>query len=598
VFLVFTFGEKQLKKNCKNSVIMKNISIILTTISLEIILFVSGAFSQEASHFLQDPLEYFTNRTKAISLARSGNWQQLIPIMESLTQQYQNDGDLFYLLGLAYYETGQYQKAITALNNTLDLSGTALNDIPTGSAPSNDIMIKIAKAYALEGDKSNSITWLQKGFESRYDEKPFLKGDPAFKTFNEDKDFLKLFGYCDEIDLTREKAWRCDIDYLAKRIIELHYRPYHHVSKANFEKLISELKLNIDSISDEQIIVELMKIIGSLGNGHNLIIPTSPKNGALKRLPIQFYQFDDGVFIVNAEEKFQQWIGYKVESIGAEPIEEALEKTNAVNARDNDMQTLWLGPYYLGLPDVLEGLGIIKNSDQVVMTLTDSNGVSQEVIMNPIEWSFAGFPKLPQLMTETQPLFLSKMNDPYWYKFLQDDNVIYIQFNAVTNNENQSLKDFNVELRDQIAQRRTQNLILDLRHNHGGDGSLLRPILKTLQSFEIMNPQGKVFVIIGRETFSAGHNLLTEITKSIDPILVGEPSGSKPNHIGEAGWYQLPYSGLMGLVSTQFHQDSKPEDNRKWIAPHIPVSLSSSDYFNGNDKAFNTIMEVIKVSDE
>ena len=575
---------------------MKNKSIISSSISLVIVLFVTGAFSQEISHVVQDPLEHYTNRAKAISLAKSGNWEQLIPIAEGLTEKYQKDGDLFYLLGLAYYETAQYQKAITALTNTLGLGGTVLSSIPTGSTPSNDMMIKIAKAYALDGDKSNSMIWLQRGFEARYDEKPFLKGDPAFEKFNQDADFLQLFGFSNKTDLTREEAWRCDIDYLAKRVIQLHYMPYHHISKTSFDKLISELKSNIGAISDEQIVVEIMKVIGSLGNGHNLIIPTTPKNGALKRLPVQFYQFDDGVFIVNAEEKFRQWIGYRVDSIGAEPIEAALEKTNAVNARDNNMQTLWLGAYYLGLPEVLKGLGIIKNPDQVVMTLSDSKGMSREVTMNPIDWNFTGFPKLPQLATETQPLFLSKMNDPYWYSFLGNDSVVYIQFNAVTSKEDQSLEDFNTELRNQIAQSGTQNLILDVRHNHGGDGSLVPPLLKTLQNFEIMNPEGKVFVIIGRETFSAGHNLLTEITKNIDSILVGEPSGSKPNHIGESGWFQLPYSGLTGLVSTQFHQDSKPEDNRKWIAPHIPVSLSSTDYFNGDDMVLNTIMELIKAS--
>ena len=50
----------------------------------------------------------------------------------------------------------------------------------------------------------------------------------------------------------------------------------------------------------------------------------------------------------------------------------------------------------------------------------------------------------------------------------------------------------------------------------------------------------------------------------------------------------------MGLISTQFHQTSKAEDNRNWIAPHIPVSLSSIDYFNGNDKALNVIMDEIR----
>lgn len=572
-----------------------NLNVILN-IFLLFLFVTSKVYSQSPKSNIKNPIDYFNKRTAALNLSNAGIWKEAIPLLENLTMQYQNDCDLFYLLGLSYYQTERYQMSIKALKKTLACGGTILSNIPSGSAPSNDIMIKIAKAYALGGDKANSLIWLQKGFDSRYDEKPFLKGDPAFKAFNEDNDFLKLFGYCDVIDLTREKAWICDIDYLKKRIVELHYNSSHFVHENSFENKILSLKSRIDSLSDQQIVVELMEVLGSLGNGHNLIIPTSPKNGSLKRLPIQIYQFDDGIFIIDAEKDFQKLVGYKLEYIEGMPIEEALLKTNAVNSRDNDMQTLWLGPYYLGLPDVLEGLGIIKVTNQVTLTLSDSKGEPQEVTMNPVNWNFSGFPKMPKQKTETVPLFLSKMNDPFWYKLLQNDNVIYIQFNAVRNKEDQSFNDFNFELRNQFAQSETQNLILDLRHNHGGDGSLLPPLIKTLNSFEITNPRGKIFVIIGRETFSAGHNLLTEITKNVDAILVGEPSGSKPNHIGESGWFQLPYSKLMGLVSTQFHQDSKAEDNRKWIAPHIPVSLSSTDYFKGNDKILNVIIEVIKTS--
>ena len=68
-------------------------------------------------------------------------------------------------------------------------------------------------------------------------------------------------------------------------------------------------------MTDNEIVVELMKIIGSLGNGHNLIIPTSPSKGALKKLPVQFYQFSDGLFIVSADTGFEKWIGYEVEFI-------------------------------------------------------------------------------------------------------------------------------------------------------------------------------------------------------------------------------------------------------------------------------------------
>jgi tetratricopeptide (TPR) repeat protein len=573
------------------------INIILTFNIILMVLVTPEVYSQVEKAQIEDPVEYFNKRTEALSLVKNEKWQELIPIAEKLTQQYKMDGDLFYILGLAYYETEQYQSSIEALKQTLNCGGTILNDIPTGSAPSNDIMIKIAKGYALIGDKSNALLWLQKGFSARYDEKPFLRNDPVFKDFGEDEDFLQLFGYKNQVRLTRKEAWISDLEYLEKRINELHYNPYHLISKATFDKSISKLKSNIGALSEEEIVVELMKIFGGLGNGHNLIIPTTLKSVSIKRLPVQFYQFDDGIFVVDAEEDFKQWIGYELKSIGSILAEEALQITNAVNARDNDMQTLWLGPYYMGLPGVLAGLGIIDNKNRVQLILKDTKGRSQKVIMTPITWNFNGFPKMPQLKNEAQPIYLSKMNDPYWYKLMKEENSIYIQLNSVTNKENQTLSDFNVELRKQIAKNETQNLILDLRHNHGGDGSLLPPMLKTLNRFEVMNPKGKIFVIMGRETFSAGHNLLTKITQYTSPILVGEPSGSKPNHIGESGWFQLPYSGLMGLISTQFHQDSKAEDNRKWISPHIPVTLSSTDYFNGNDKALGIIKNLIKTAE-
>ena len=53
----------------------------------------------------------------------------------------------------------------------------------------------------------------------------------------------------------------------------------------------------------------------------------------------------------------------------------------------------------------------------------------------------------------------------------------------------------------------------------------------------------------------------------------------------------------MGLISTQFHQDTKAEDNRKWISPHIPVNLSSTDYFTGNDKALGIIKNLVKTAE-
>ncbi len=512
-------------------------SIKTLSILFLFILNISNTFSQTKNVYLENTVEYFHQRNEALRLVKNEKWQEAVPILENLTGRYQSDSDLFYLLGLSYYQVEHYQNAITALKKTLDLGGTILTGIPTGSRPSNDIMIKIAKAYALDGDKTNSVLWLRKGFAARYDEKPFLKGNAAFKSFNEDEDFLALFGNDTQKDITREEAWSRDITYLEKRINEELYTSNHAISKTDLSKEMLDIKTNIASLSDEEIIVELMKVVGRLGSGHNLIIPTSPNKGALKKLPVQFYRFNDGLFIVDAEEGLEQWIGYKVESIENTPIEAAMKKTNAVNARDNDMQILWLGPYYLGLPDVLKGLGIIENANQVTLTLSDAKGKSQKITMNPIAWNFTGLPILPKLKTEDQPLFLSKTEDYYWSKTLPKHNVMYIQFNVVQQKQELTLMDFNLKLRENIKQSNTQNLILDLRFNAGGNGAIYPPMLKTLIEFEITNPKGKIFILMGRGTFSAAQNLLTEITKFTNAILVGEPSGSKPSFIGEAGWF-------------------------------------------------------------
>lgn len=566
-----------------------------TIIILLVFLNTPNIFSQTKETKAENAIAYFQQRNEAISLVKNEKWQEAIRILENLTEQYQSDGDLFYVLGLSYYQVEQYQKAINALKKTLVLGGgTILTGIPTGSDPSNDIMITIAKAYAKDGYKSNALSWLQKGFESRYDEKPFLIGDAAFKSFSDDEDFKALFGIDTGEDISREMAWKRDIVYLEQRINELLYNPANVSSETNLSKSIQDIIAGISTFSDEQIVVELMKVIGSLGSGHNLIIPTSPKIGALKKLPVQFYQFEDGLFIVDAEEGFEQWIGYKVESIENTPSKEALLKTSVVNARDNDMQMLWLGPYYLGLPDVLAGLGITKKTDEIAITLSDSKENVQQLVMNPVSWNFSGLPRRPKLKTEKQPLFLSKSDDFYWYTLLPEHNAIYVQFNLVAQKEEQSLKDFSIELRGQITQHKIQNLILDLRHNNGGDGSIVPPMLKTCLNFEAINPEGTIFVLAGRETFSAAQNLLTRITTYTNAIFVGEPSGSKPNFTGESGWFRLPNSGLMGIIASQYHQSSESEDDRKWIAPHIPIGRSSTDYFNGIDKALNTILEVIK----
>jgi len=544
-----------------------------------------------ANSELAAPAIYYANRVKALELVRQEKWQAAKPIIESLTSQYQDDGDTWYILGLTYFQLSEWQKSINAFEKTLAL-GTIISNIPTGSAPSNDIMINIAEAYGELGQESEATTWINKSLQARYDERKNLIGNTHFKHFADSKAFQKVLGSFLPKDLSRVQSWQFDLNFLVAEIKRLHVNIYHAVSKETFDQMVVNINNKIPSLSDQEITFEFMKLVAAMGNGHNFIVPAYAQKGSFNQLPLQFYKFTDGLYIVGADQQYQALVGSKVIAIGNTPVDEALAKTKMINARDNEMQQLWLGPHYLGLPEVLKGLDIVDDSESISLTIEDATGKKQLVQPTQKAMAFGGFPKLPALANSDE-IHNLRIKESYWYQYLPTKASLYIQYNYVHNKSSQSFEDFNIELREKISQLNTEHLILDLRHNAGGDGSTYPPILKTLVQFEALNPKGKIFVVMGRNTFSAAHNLLLEINRLTNAILVGEPSGSKPNALSEAGWFKLPYSGTWGIISSQFHQASKAEDHRIWVAPDVPVSLSAKHYFSGQDPALTAIYKII-----
>jgi tetratricopeptide (TPR) repeat protein len=547
---------------------------------------------------VNDPVSYYANRVRAIELVKDQNWQEAKPLLQELTVEFQDDGDTWFLLGLTYLALEQWQEAIEALENTLAL-GTRLFGMPGGGANPNDMMIRLAEAYGQMGDEDRAIYWINQALEARWDDRPKLAGtflfqqgkNPNFNAFEASEAFQRAAGSYLPNELSRDEGWRYDLHYLAGEIKRLHVHPYHATSAAAFEQKVNDINRRIPELSDKQVVFAFMQLLGTLGNGHNLIVPAFGEKGSFDQLPMQFYWFSDGLFVVSASEPYRQWIGHKVERVGDMSALKALELIKTINPRDNEMQQRWLAPYYFGLPSVLEGLGIVDKADAVILTLSDSRGARHLVRPEIKPMSFSGFPKLPGLGTADSPLYLRNNNDNYWFEQLPKQ-LLYVQFNDVANKESLSLKQFSKQIQQLIIGGEVADMALDLRHNSGGDGSLTAPVVATTVLFKALRPEGKLFVLIGRNTFSAAHNLVMSITELTDAVLVGEPSGSRPNALSEAGWFNLPYSKQTGLISSQFHQYGAPEDHRIWIAPHVPVGLSSEQYFIGEDPVMTAIIGI------
>lgn len=130
-----------------------------------------------------------------------------------------------------------------------------------------------------------------------------------------------------------------------------------------------------------------------------------------------------------------------------------------------------------------------------------------------------------------------------------------------------------------------------MRWNNGGNTVLGQPLLLGLIANKKVNQRGKLFVIIGRRTYSAAQNMATYFERYANATFVGEPTGSSPNFVGEEVPVTLPYSKVMANVSHLFWQSSWPHDQRIWLAPHVYVPPTFKDFRAGRDAALEAILE-------
>jgi C-terminal processing protease CtpA/Prc len=131
---------------------------------------------------------------------------------------------------------------------------------------------------------------------------------------------------------------------------------------------------------------------------------------------------------------------------------------------------------------------------------------------------------------------------------------------------------------------------LDLRRNHGGDNTLNDAVIRDLSTRAQFNRRGRLFVLVGRETFSAAQNLATRLERATGAIFVGEPTGGRPNHYGDLQKIPLPNSGLVATASTRYWQDSDPQDARSTITPSVTVVGTFGDYRLGRDPVLNDVL--------
>lgn len=392
---------------------------------------------------------------------------------------------------------------------------------------------------------------------------------------------------------SRNEGWSKDIDFLVTEIKKQHYVYKSSELPRDFVTDVTALKTRIAEYTDERMMAEVGKLMGYLGDGHTYMLPFAASITQSSFLPLHFYEFSDGMFVIDADDPNSRLVGMKVKTIAGTTPDKFMGDMARQFSRDNSMGAKWIGPFLMRFRGVLEGHGLPKSATGAGILFEDAQGktFTQEVNFIPVP-SLRGIPKLvPPRGTrkESVPLYLGRIAENFWFFQMPGKNSIYFQFNQVRNAENESLAGLSKRLADELRLKKASLIVVDVRHNNGGNGDLTPPLVKVLKDFET-EQKGKVVVLTGRNTFSAAQIFISRVDRETNAIFAGEPSSSKPNFVGEENEVVLPFSGMRGSISNRYHENI-PGDTRQWIEPDLKVPMSSKDFFSNRDPLLEAVLK-------
>jgi len=505
-----------------------------------------------------------------------------------LTEHFPDDPDAWFGLSRAYEWTEQLDKAIAAAERVQQL----------GYLSRSYLSYRLASLNALAGHRDAALQWLERALQEGYEDRPEIQSDEAFISLRSDPQFIKLAGMLPSDKSDRTAGLRFDIDYLVEEARRMHASPDRLAFSSNFDQEARALQAAIPGMTDPEVLAGIMYLLAILSDGHTGIYgpdPDTPLRMSPNTLPLKFFWFAEGVYIVDGIGSASEFAGSRVVRFGNLSAEETLQRLSKYRGVDNSMTWKWMGPqFYLGFMQMLEVVGATESTDAITLVLEDVDG-------NVSEHQFEGGSNQVQRKLRPSPvsdgaipLYLTNVDVEFWMESLPDNDAIYFQFNQVRDREDQSIAEFASELADRLEKEHATTLIIDVRHNNGGNNSLVRPLIRALIGFEQASPTHRIYVITGRNTFSAAQNFVNRIEQWTDAIFVGEPSASSPNFVGEETNLLLPYSRLRGSISTRYWQDSNPGDDRAWITPSVPVAPTAADYFSGRDAALEVIADLIR----
>lgn len=379
--------------------------------------------------------------------------------------------------------------------------------------------------------------------------------------------------------LTKEQ-WKKDLQYLAKELPRRHKNAFHRVSKEQFERAVAELDAAIPSLEEHEILVGLRRIVAMVGDAHTALAPAQTFN----RYPLTLYRFGNDLRVLRTTADYKPALGARVVGIGGLSLAEATARVNTLVPHENEQFLRYSNVSLMPFAEVLHALKIASDVQQVRWTFEDANGKRFSLDFKPVPANT----KVEWLSTLKEvPLYRQQSDQLMWVKSLPESQTVYLNLKVYPDAE--TFKRVSAEMFKLIDGSQAKRLVIDVRQSYGGDFIKFRShILKELKNRSAFRKPNSLFVIIGRSTISAAMHSAIDMRNKMNAVLVGEPSGSKPNSYSENDEFTLPNSRLEVSYSTRYYK--LQDEDTPALMPDKLIEPVWELYTSGRDPAMEWIL--------
>ncbi|WP_126973884.1 S41 family peptidase [Gynurincola endophyticus] len=362
-----------------------------------------------------------------------------------------------------------------------------------------------------------------------------------------------------------------DLNHFKKELPQRHKNLYAKISEADFLRKVDAIAQKANTLNNESFEIELYQLIKEIGDEHTRLEP------AYKTIyPVSFDFFKEGIFVTGTNAENAGLLYKQLNGVNTKSTKDILDLVKTIVKDDNASYFDVYFQQFINNPRVLKGLTITPDDLKATFLLDQQKAILSAVSKEAYK---------PAVKPD---LLRFKRSENYWFELINNGKTLYFNYQECREEEDKPFADFTNELFALVEKAKPEKIIIDLRNNMGGNSGIIHPFMEKLKKSHL-NKKGKLFVLIGKSTFSSALMNAVELKRNYHSILVGESTSGTVNHYGEVRGFTLPNSQLVVGYSTRFWEVWKGYDGP--LRPDVKVEYSIHNFRKNIDEGIAYILK-------